>query len=281
MSYSCNLCGSDSYNKLFDLKDREIARCSDCGLISYHPIPSEKELEDIYNDPAYFDNSYFLDEEKIKSNHYMHFQNAAELASRELKEDGKILEIGPGTGRFIKMCKDRNLNIEAVEFSSQAAAELQEKFAVSVKTGDIEKAGLPENGYDMIVAFDVIEHCVDPTKWLNIINKALKDNGILVLSTISVKNLLDTVGRLMNSFGVSKAVEKLYPPYHLYYFTPDTLKRFLEKTNFELMIEVKENYDVRKASSSPIEQMILRSFYFVHNLTGDKTNQYLTARKKS
>lgn len=48
---------------------------------------------------------------------------------------------------------------------------------------------------------------------------------------------------------------------------------------FLIIYAKQENYDVRKASSKILEQIILRAIHFIHNLTGRKTNIYVIARE--
>lgn len=281
MKFICNLCQATSFKARFKISDSTIVACSSCGLLSYHPIPTEYELSNIYESEAYFEKDYFkVDDEEVNSTHYRHFVEVADLASRHCNSGEKLLEIGPGQGLFLKMCLDRGVHAEALEFSSQAANEIRERLGCQVYQGTLERAAFAPQSYRMVVSFDVIEHCTDPMGWLKSINKLLKPGGVLALSTLSVENLLDKTGAMLYKLGLKGFVEKLYPKYHLYYFTPDTLNEYLVKAGFSVDTLVQENYDYRKATSKILEQLVLRSIYSFHNLSGNKTNVYVKAIKQ-
>ncbi|MFP5238321.1 MAG: hypothetical protein ACLGQW_00695, partial [Acidobacteriota bacterium] len=110
--------------------------------------------------------------------------------------------------------------------------------------------------------------------------RVLAPDGLLFLSTISTDNLLDRVGALLHKVGLIGPLAKLHPPYHLYYFNKPTIKRYLEQSGFAIEALVQENYDSRKATSSLAARLFLDGVYALHNLSGCKTNFYVTCRKQ-
>lgn len=276
----CPLCGATKYGIRFRIGEKMVISCMNCNLIRYHPITKNIKLSEMYENDTYFETNYFkVDDERLNTTHYKHFIKVANLAKKCCSNNEKLLEIGPGQGLFLKMCLNRGLKVEGLEYSNLVAKKLHTFLDCPIYHMDLTKNSFGPETYSMVVAFDVIEHCVNPTQWLHSIHRILKQDGFLVISTISVKNLLDNLGRLFYKFGIKEPVVKLYPPYHLYYFTPDTLRLLLEKTGFSVEEIVQENYDYRKATSNKLEQLIVKYIYFWHCLTGNKTNQYVTARK--
>ena len=277
---TCNLCGARNFKVELRIGPRLLVSCTACSLVTTHPLPSEDQVRAVYETDNYFETPYFeIDDEQHLTVHYGHFLKVADLVGRECLPHGKVLEIGPGNGAFLKLCLNRGIDIEGLDLSSRVAQDLAERLGCFVEHGTIEERSASSGGYAAVVAFDVIEHCLNPAEWLKSIHAALKPRGLLAISTINVRNALNKTARLLYRAGYRRAVKKLYPPYHIYYFTPDILKRYLEKSGFSVISTEQENYDVRKASSALFEQLALRCIYQWQNMTGNKTNLYVIARR--
>ena len=179
----------------------------------------------------------------------------------------------------MRLCLDRGLLIEGLEASASMAESLCKRLSCSVRQGFLEETDLDAQAFSALVGYDVLEHSLSPFTWLRKAHSLLRQDGLLILSTVSILNLLDTVGRISYRIGLNKAIEKLYPPYHLYYFTPHLLASYLRQTGFAVIEMEQENYDYRKASSRLTEQFLLRIIYKWHDISGNKTNLYVTARK--
>lgn len=159
------------------------------------------------------------------------------------------------------------------------AKELRTCYEGSIFELPLERLNLPGNAYDAVVAFDVLEHCLNPKIWLAEIWRILRPGGIVALSTISVDNALDTIGLAFARADVIGPAKRLYPPFHLFYFTPRNLAQYLNSAGFKIDQHVLVNYDVRKASRNRWMRWALRLVYVYHNISGRKTNQYVWAIK--
>ncbi len=96
----------------------------------------------------------------------------------------KILEIGiGGEGGIVNTLKDKN-EIFGIDVSD-SAIELCKKLGVEVKKVnlDIDTIPFPDNYFDIIFAFEVFEHFANPQHAIEEINRTLKENGILLIST--------------------------------------------------------------------------------------------------
>jgi len=77
-----------------------------------------------------------------------------------------------------------------------------------------------------VVTFHVIEHVLEPRQLLAEVNRTLKKRGLLAIKTPNVDSRL---ARLTGPFwGL------MNPPFHINYFTPRTLRAFLEDTGFSV-----------------------------------------------
>lgn len=267
----CDLCGGGNVAKVACLNGKSITSCKTCGLVFYDPMPTDQDLVEMYESETYFDSDYFnSNDAEMDTNHYRQFQRLANFAK------GRVLEVGPGKGAFLKLCLERGLAVEGLEFSSSAAMCLQSYLTCPIHVGALESLN---QTYDVVASFDVIEHTRSPRDFLQSLGRVLNPQGLLILSTVNIDNFLNRVGLFFNSLGLRGPLARLYPTFHLNYFTPKTLQLYLEQTGYEVLEMQHENYDPRKATSNRWAQWALRLIYGVHNLIGNKTNLYVLARK--
>ena len=279
MVHQCNLCGCDRYKIMLTLDHKNVVACKDCGLVTYWPMPTKPELLKMYSE-SYFDQPYFHDT-KTKKNSFRHRYFRETVNRLADYRGGKILEIGPGLGDFMQLCRQKSLNIEAVDISPVVVDRLKKDFGYHVYQGALEELSLPDKSYKAVVAFDVIEHCVDPAGWLQKIYRLLEDDGLLILSTHNVDNLLYVLGHMFYALGIKGHAQRLYPGYHLYYFTLANLRRYITESGFKIISLTQENYSVENATSSRIVQLALKFVYLLHNIFNKKTNQYVVTVKNN
>lgn len=96
-------------------------------------------------------------------------------------KDGRILEIGCGTGHNLAMLGQFG-QVDAVELDEEARGIASQRLGRDVMGAPLpELAGVPGD-YDLIGAFDVIEHIDDDTAAVMTIASRLKPGGKLVVS---------------------------------------------------------------------------------------------------
>lgn len=280
--YSCDLCGHEYFEKIINQHNRFIVSCSKCGMMSYYPMPDDGEIHAMYEDEHYFEAAYFTAQQEERATvHSRYMKEAAKLAERHCSQGGRLLEIGPGRGHFLQLCLQRSIHYAGIDISSKVVADLHDRFGVPMYQGTIEDGNVGGSLYKVITAFDVIEHCTSPKQWLRCVYENMEPGGLLVLSTVNISNLLYVLGHLLYKIGIKGPASRLYPPYHLNYFTPAKLEHYLILTGFCDIHICQENYDYWKATSNSLEQLVLRMIYLGHNCTGNKTNLYVTARKSA
>jgi SAM-dependent methyltransferase len=111
-------------------------------------------------------------------------QVLAELIRREAPPpaDAKILEIGCGTGHNLAMLAEFG-HVEGLELDDEARAISERRLGRSVMSAPLpELAGVPEHYYDLVGAFDVIEHIDDDAAALASIASRLARGGKFVMA---------------------------------------------------------------------------------------------------
>jgi len=108
----------------------------------------------------------------------------AELIRREVNPpaDAAILEIGCGTGHNLAMLSDFG-RVDALELDDEARAIAETRLGRKAMSAPLpELAGVGDGHYDLIGAFDVIEHIDDDEAALRSIAAKLKPGGKFVMT---------------------------------------------------------------------------------------------------
>jgi len=119
---------------------------------------------------------------KEKSNvKYFHFvrRKAGSLTGK------KILDIGCAYGYFLKHCWDSGARVYGMD-NSLHAVKIAKRLLPEGKilSGNAEnKLPFKYNYFDIVVAFDLIEHLTSPYKFLTETSRILKKDGLLFIAT--------------------------------------------------------------------------------------------------
>jgi SAM-dependent methyltransferase len=218
----CPLCKDSTGIPIHREGSFQMVKCPSCQFIYLNPRPTNGALHEFYQ-------QYLPEEEpSIASWQKMMepvFKRAARLLQR-FKAKGRLIDVGTGFGFFLSEMKKRGWEVTGVEISQRGLNYARDRLAVNVTLGPLEKAGLPEDHYDAVTAFYVVEHLPDPITFLRECHRILKPGGLLLLRyphTTPIKNLLSLLG----------IENRLYDlPAHLSDFSPETIQRLLERVGF-------------------------------------------------
>lgn len=143
------------------------------------PVPQEKHFIDMEKDFYY---QYAAMEDK-----HWWFIGRRRILDKVIRQlnlpsNAKILEAGCGTGGNLQMLA-RHGQVEAMELEETARTFANQRQVTTVKAGSLpDKIPFENEKYDLIVAFDVIEHIDDDVAALEALRTHLKPGGWLVLT---------------------------------------------------------------------------------------------------
>jgi len=216
----CPLCGSTRIEELF----RNALKCSECKLIFINI--SELDLEKIY-DSNYFKGKVYRDYMREAPIRLKIFREKLRLIREYLPDSGKLLDVGAAAGFFLEAVKELKYETYGVEISEYASSFARSQFKHNIVTGDFLKIDLPEDYFNVVTMWDILEHFVNPFEALKKSYKILKNNGVLVVETLNTDTLL---------FKILRDRWPLFaPPYHLYYFNKRNLTLALENSGFNVI----------------------------------------------
>ena len=219
----CPICEESGGDPLHPEGSFQMVRCPSCQFIFLNPRPTLDSLFHFYQE-------YLPEEEpSIESWEKMMkpvFHRAADLL-KQYRRRGKLLDVGTGFGFFLGEMKKREWETIGVEISRKAIDYARDVLGLTVIPGTLEKADFPENHFDAVTAFYVIEHLSHPMAFLRECHRILTPGGLLLLRyphTTPIKNLLQFLG----------IKNRLYDlPAHLSDFSPRMIQQCLERVGFE------------------------------------------------
>jgi 2-polyprenyl-3-methyl-5-hydroxy-6-metoxy-1,4-benzoquinol methylase len=125
-----------------------------------------------------------------KSDNYVYQRSVLAYVEAAKLISGKVLEIGTGSGYGIEMLSssaDSFLTIDKFESAagSKASKEIENVEFRQMTVPPL--TGLPDNHFDFVVSFQVIEHIQDDVQFVKEIHRVLKKGGKFIVTTPNKK----------------------------------------------------------------------------------------------
>ncbi len=235
----CDLCGQDSYLVVYKgaLKAEEgakkaaevykssgnrpsedtIVKCNSCGLVYVNPRLKSEEIIEGYSEGS---DETFISQIGGREKTFM---QGVKFIERFAKP-GKILDVGTAGGSFLAMARKRGWQVYGVELNRWLCGWAQTHYGLHVQPGTIDDLKYPDNFFDVITLWDVLEHVPNPSEVLKKCHRLLKPGGFIYLNYPDYGSY---AARLMGRRWV------FLLSVHIYYFTRKTIARVLEKTGFQ------------------------------------------------
>ncbi len=234
----CPVCGLGRFTMLFPnsydgtpgqaaaffLTDREkavhgrIVRCDGCGFVLTSPQYEYEEYEQIYREVARI--------ETPPGRGHAVAARYRRLAShvRKRVSTGRFFDFGCGDGQFLDIMT--GFDCVGLELRS-TAQEIQKSADGRIIVGELHAAMaaklLTPASFDFVTMWDVIEHLPRLAGDIAALRSLLKPGGWLFLSAPNVASIAARVsGERWNCYLLE----------HLWYFSPETLKAFMERQGF-------------------------------------------------
>ena len=232
-SITCWVCGGNNFTliKTSDAKEKlnsqnfaitnfdygktgELQKCGDCGFIQCADLNEVVKFYENLEDPEYENTRR---ERKLQEERLVRYFS-------KFKSEGKLLDIGAGSGIMIEAALARGYDCIGIE-PSRWLQQKAEAMNLPVVQGVFphEKAKGP---FDIITLVDVVEHVTEPAALLTEIHKVLHPKGIFLLVTPDVNSLAAKV------FGYKWWHYRFA---HIGYFNKRNLKMLLDRTGFAVL----------------------------------------------
>ncbi len=235
MNKKCPWCDSDNNHQFLKLKDYfltqedfEILECNDCKLLFTTPCPAPDKIGDYYKSEDYLSHN---DEKKslfariyniVKKTN---IKNKFNIAVGNKQSAVRILDIGCGVGDFLNYAKEKGCKITGIEPNDDARKIAEKKLNTKVFS-PAELENLPDNSFDVITMWHVLEHVADLKTEIHHLQRLLKNDGRLILALPNYK-----------SFDAEYYKDKWAAydvPRHLNHFSRTSIENIFKETKFQL-----------------------------------------------
>ncbi len=235
---SCELCGKEQFVLLFkgnmgDVdEDRfaqysnynDILQCEGCGLVVQKPLDDKAAVFTKIRDEKYLDEK--LGSLNLQEKH-IHFEMLVQTI-REFSslEGAAVLDVGANTGVFLRLLQRYGCKLYGLEPSVEAAEFASKTPGIVMQNAVLEDAVLPEQHFDIITMWDVIEHLYHPRADLARLFSKLKPGGKIFITTHDVGDWF------------AKVMGRHYPMLmyqHFFHFSKRTMSLMLQQTGFEIV----------------------------------------------
>lgn len=234
MNNKCPWCGSEKAQINLWLKDDflskedfHICECLNCGLQYTMPRPTKDKIGNYYKSEEYYSHQEnkkgFIPKlyEAVKK---VNLRKKYRLATKDLAE-GKLLDIGCGVGDFLQRAEEKGWECMGVEPSEEAKVIARKRIKANIINSE-ELEQIPDNTFDLITMWHVLEH-IDDLKWqVEQLQRLIKPNGRIV---IAVPNYKSHDGQFYKEHWAAYDV-----PRHLNHFNKQTITKIFKSKGLQL-----------------------------------------------
>ena len=243
-SVPCPVCHSDNYKPV--TKDWQkiqgkqytfqLVKCQNCGLVYVNPRLDREKIIGTAGGGAW--SQAALVNRGIYKHGIQHLKSllAQSNISRNQNDKYKLLDIGCGYGAFLDSAKLMGFDVAGVEIDKQIAEKARTSGFV-VYDDFLENLELPDDTYDVITLWDVIEHVPNPVSLLTECHRLLKPGGILFYHTGNAKFQV-TKGRILAKLRPNRGPNNV-PIQHILHLDDATSRYLLNRSGKFDYIEIR------------------------------------------
>jgi 2-polyprenyl-3-methyl-5-hydroxy-6-metoxy-1,4-benzoquinol methylase len=161
--------------------------------------------------------------------------------SPHLNSNTRLLEIGASAGQFLVHIKDKVSQVNAIELDKACCAFLSSEHGIEADCEFLESSRFADLAYDIVCAFQVIEHVEHPVAFLKTLQHATKHGGAIY---VEAPNLQDP---LLSVWDVPAYQQFFYHSAHLHYFTESSLTKVAIDAGFrpdQIELHFSQDYNI-------------------------------------
>jgi 2-polyprenyl-3-methyl-5-hydroxy-6-metoxy-1,4-benzoquinol methylase len=233
----CPVCGSTSIKPVLSAKDHTVSgenfsiwECGTCTLRFTQDAPGLDAIGRYYKAQDYI--SHTNTSRGLINKLYQAVRKRTLRQKRKLickttgMERGSLLDVGSGTGTFVKEMKDHGWQVTGLEPDTDARKVAKEHFNCELEDTD-RLFTLSPHSFDAITLWHVLEHVHELTRYIQQLKLLLKRGGRLIVAVPNYTSL-DA-----SKYKASWAGYDV--PRHLYHFSPQAMQILTEKMGMQIL----------------------------------------------
>jgi len=281
ISRKCQSCGSvdntfylKSADYFFTKEEFNIVKCNQCGLMFTNPVPGKESIASYYESPDYLSHKAAdksLTAKIYRSVRTINIKKKYHLIQK-FKTQGKVLEIGTGTGELLKYFHKKNWKTIGIEPNEYAREFARKNYGLEIYDEN-RLNELESKSFDVIMLWHVLEHVYELQNRMKQIKKLIKENGFIF---IAVPNIDSPDFQKYGKYWAG-----LDLPRHLYHFNENGIRKLFYNNSLKLISSYPMKFDAYYVSLLSERYMdnstpYLSAFFngYMSNLRAKKKNNY-------
>ncbi len=166
--------------------------CESCRCLFLNPMPGDEEIAGFYPHQYWWNTSKAQANATLKKLESLYRRLALRdhisfiVRAARNRQGLNLLDVGCGPGTLLGLLKDRGFRTLGLDFSAEAAHVAEVENGVRVVVGSLEQAAFPDQSFDIVTLFHVMEHVTNPRSILAEVARILKPEGVVVLQVPNI-----------------------------------------------------------------------------------------------
>lgn len=228
----CPVCNGQSFLPFLECRDYtksgevfHVEQCSVCSMSLTNPRPTEDAAAGYYQSNQYI--SHQSGPRSLFDGIYLVIRRFSLRWKHSLVKPylthNTLMDVGCGTGTFLRQCAKSGIAVMGVEPSAEARAQA---LLHNIQVTD-SLHSLPNQKFDVITLWHVLEHIYDLPRTLQYLREHLHDHGTIF---IAVPNHESPDAAYYQSCWAAYDV-----PRHIWHFSQEHMRRLLENNGLKLL----------------------------------------------
>lgn len=187
-SVPCPVCGSPAFIHRVTIDNFIYNECAQCQTVYNNPRLKDQVVEEMYTSGEYtiYFEKLVVQKQNIRKN--IIDERKFEQIDSFFEKSGKILDVGCGTGSFLKVCQEHGWEVYGIDPSNSATEVARKLYGINITQSTFENY-YSDATFDC-VTFWGLEHLSNPMEGVKKALAYLRPGGLIVFESPSADSFL-------------------------------------------------------------------------------------------